>query len=384
MFWKYTIFELKILLQNRKQLFLGLLLVFFFPVYFQIYFNSEPPTLLSQKHEEKEIQSIAVNVLPLDIRETEENEEIFYNLTEQLSLVNMQIFYLGNDYGQEVTEYIEDGLRLNELRMEMHEKDNPFLSSNLTIPIEEIEKENEFLTYLKKNDLLEEDNPFVTSKFLIAITEMLSGVFLFIIILLICSDMLVYENEHQTVMRSLPVSFRTKATSKITLNYIFIILCLTLGVVLGIFRSSSVESIGNFNYPTLIFSPDGFIAVPIMEYVLYASLAVIVAVLMTVCLTLLLNTFVPNMYGVVLVGIALFFLPDLLYLIGIKAKILYPIKYIDISGVLSGGLAEQFNDTGITYWNSIFAMLGFTVVLIVFIFVYNWLRFRKKRNNTDK
>src|SRR5690625_516729 len=86
MFWKYTIFELKILLQNRKQLFLGLLLVFFFPVYFQIYFNSEPPTLLSQKHEEKEIQSIAVNVLPLDIRETEENEEIFYNLTEQLSL----------------------------------------------------------------------------------------------------------------------------------------------------------------------------------------------------------------------------------------------------------------------------------------------------------
>src|SRR5690625_4148998 len=104
MFWKYTIFELKILLLNRKQLFLGILLILFFPIYFQIYLNSEPPTLLSQKYAEKEKQSIIVNTLPLDLRGTEEGQELFSNYTEQLSIIGMQIFYLNNSYGRENTE----------------------------------------------------------------------------------------------------------------------------------------------------------------------------------------------------------------------------------------------------------------------------------------
>jgi len=379
MFYRYSKFELKILLLNRKQLFLGLLLILFFPIYFQLYLNTDPPTLLSQKSEESEAQSIIVNTLPLDLRDTEEGMEIFDNYTEQLSIVKMQIYYLSNDYGRETSEYITEGLRLNDLRLKMHEQDNPHVSSNLTIPREEIDKENEYLTYLQDHNIQEEDNPFVTSQFMMTAMNMLSGIFLFAIILLICSDIMVYENDHQSVLRGMPVTFGTKALSKVALYFTFITGSLILGVLLGTLRSGLKEGFGNFSYPTLIYTKDGFLAVSIMEYSLYVLLGMVIAVFMTVLLSLLLNVFVTNMYGVALAGFGLFFLPDLLYLLGIKAKLLFPIKYIDVTGILSGDLALQFGDSGIHYWNSVFGMLVFSIVITLVLYVYNWLVFRKRR-----
>lgn len=379
MFYRYSKFELKILLLNRKQLFLGLLLILFFPIYFQLYLNTDPPTLLSQKSEESEAQSIIVNTLPLDLRDTEEGMEIFDNYTEQLSIVKMQIYYLSNDYGRETSEYITEGLRLNDLRLKMHEQDNPHVSSNLTIPREEIDKENEYLTYLQDHNIQEEDNPFVTSQFMMTAMNMLSGIFLFAIILLICSDIMVYENDHQSVLRGMPVTFGTKALSKVALYFTFITGSLILGVLLGTLRSGLKEGFGNFYYPTLIYTKDGFLAVSIMEYSLYVLLGMVIAVFMTVLLSLLLNVFVTNMYGVALAGFGLFFLPDLLYLLGIKAKLLFPIKYIDVTGILSGDLALQFGDSGIHYWNSVFGMLVFSIVITLVLYVYNWLVFRKRR-----
>ena len=379
MFYRYSKFELKILLLNRKQLFLGLLLILFFPIYFQLYLNTDPPTLLSQKSEESEAQSIIVNTLPLDLRDTEEGMEIFDNYTEQLSIVKMQIYYLSNDYGRETSEYITEGLRLNDLRLKMHEQDNPHVSSNLTIPREEIDKENEYLTYLQDHNIQEEDNPFVTSQFMMTAMNMLSGIFLFAIILLICSDIMVYENDHQSVLRGMPVTFGTKALSKVALYFTFITGSLILGVLLGTLRSGLKEGFGNFSYPTLIYTKDGFLAVSIMEYSLYVLLGMVIAVFMTVLLSLLLNVFVTNMYGVALAGFGLFFLPDLLYLLGIKAKLLFPIKYIDVTGILSGDLALQFGDSGIHYWNSVFGMLVFSIVITLVLYVYNWLAFRKRR-----
>src|SRR5699024_11322057 len=104
------------------------------------------------------------------------------NYTDQLSNVKMQIYYLTNDYGRETSEYITEGLRLNDLRLKMHEQDNPHVSSNLTIPREDIDKENEYLTYLQDHNIQEEDNPFVTSQFMMTAVNMLSGIFLFAII----------------------------------------------------------------------------------------------------------------------------------------------------------------------------------------------------------
>src|SRR5690625_99718 len=380
MLYRYSKFELKILLRNYKQLFLGLVIILFFPIYFQIYLDSEPETLLRKKYAEKETQSIIVNTLPLNLRETEEGEELFKNYTEQLSIINMQIFYLNSNYGREMSEYITEGLRLNELRMEMHELGNPYVSNKLTIPIEEIEKENEFLNYLASNNLQEEDNPFVTSQFMLTSFDLLSGIFLFLIILIICSDMLVYEKAHQTVMRALPISFATKATSKILLHFIFITFCLILGILLGVFRSSTAEGWGNFSYPTLIYMKDGFVAIPIMKYVSYVLFAICIAIFMTVVLTLILSVFVQNMYGVALAGIGVFFLPDLLNILGLKANFFNPIKYIDVSGVLSGRLAMKFGDVSITYWNSILSMVLFTIILMGIIYVYHWFLFRGKNS----
>src|SRR5690625_1233246 len=222
MFYKYSKFELKVLLKNRKQLFLGLVLIVFFSIYFQIYLNSEPPTLVNQKEAEWEKQSIVVNSLTPELRETD--QEVYDNYVEQLSILGMQIYYLKNNFGRENTQYISDGLRLNELRLAMHEQGNPYISNSLTIPIEEINKENVLLNYLDDHNMIEEDNPFVTSQFMLAAINLLSGIFLFTIVLILCSDMLVYEREHDSVLKALPLSFGTKAISKVSLYFIFTVI----------------------------------------------------------------------------------------------------------------------------------------------------------------
>lgn len=379
MFFKYTSFEFKVFIRNRKQWILGLFLVLIFPVFFQYYLGTEPTTLESLKYDEKYKQSIVVNTLPHDLRDTEEGTNIFENHTTQLSSINMQIFYLIHQYGRKVSEYVEDGIHLNELRLEMHEKGNPYVDGSLIPPIEEIEKENEFLYYLRNHNLETEINPFVASQFLVAAVQTVSGLILYVIILLICSDMLVYENEHHSVLRGLPLVFFTKASSKVLLHYLFIIICLLFGALLGLLYSYSKEGLGNFSYPILVYTSNGFKAISIMKYLSYVGLGFLISVFMIVCVTLLLNIIFQHMYTAALSGIALFFLPDLFLLTGIKAKFLYPFKYLDITSVLSGVFAERFGASYVDYWHSITWMIVFTLLIIGLIIGQNWISFRRSQ-----
>src|SRR5690625_5010004 len=100
MFWKYLLFEFKILLQNRKQWFLGLFLILLFPLYFQYYLGEEPETLESQKANEKALQEVMLDVFPDEERENEEGNEIYGNLAEQRSLASMQLYYVATVPGK--------------------------------------------------------------------------------------------------------------------------------------------------------------------------------------------------------------------------------------------------------------------------------------------
>lgn len=52
MFWKFSLFEIKLLLRNRKSAFIALFLLLFFPLFFMYYSQEEPETLTEQKRAE--------------------------------------------------------------------------------------------------------------------------------------------------------------------------------------------------------------------------------------------------------------------------------------------------------------------------------------------
>lgn len=374
MFFKYSIFELKVFLRNRRRLFLGLILLLFFPLYFQYYKDIEHDSLEKQKLEEHETQKLMLNGLPHDLQDTEEGKEIYDNYAQQLSFVNWQLVSL---HENEAWYYVENGRVLNQLRMEMHEKGNPHVVSQNVVPIVEIEKDNKIYDYLDKHNLNLDLNPFVASQFLVDSAQIISGLFIYVIVLLICSDIFVYENDHQSVLRGLPVSFFTKALSKFILHFLFIILCLSIGIYLGYDRIVQASGKGNFFSPILVYKESGFEAIAIKEYLSIVSIGLLLSICLIIAIALLFNRVFNNIYVTALVGTGLFFLPDILHSIGIKATFLYPIKYIDITAVLSGELAEQFGETYIDYSHSIVWLAIFTFATIVLLFIINKLDYRK-------
>ncbi len=57
MFWKYLLFELKLLLSNRKNWLLGIVLLLFFPLYYLIYSQAEPETTEGERRKMKQRHS---------------------------------------------------------------------------------------------------------------------------------------------------------------------------------------------------------------------------------------------------------------------------------------------------------------------------------------
>lgn len=374
MLWKYTLFELKILLRSRKQWILGLVLILFFPLFFHYYHDTEQPTAQAQKEEEKSHLIAALDIVPEDLRDTPEGQDIYDNLTQQLSAINMQIYYVFSE-PEDDYNYVEDGILLNELRLDMHEKGNPYIPDYFIVPKEEIEEDNAFLTYLRDLDLKVENNPFVTSHYLLETVQFMSGLLIVIYILLVGSNMLVYEDQHDTLFGGLPISFMKKAMSKISVHFVFIITCLAAGVGIGIYRSNKIEGFGDFIYPIVIHTRDGFEVISLMKYFGYVLFAFLIVVLLVLSLALLLEVIFRNIYATVLAGIGLFILPDLLQIIGLKAKFAYPLKYTDITAVLSGEVAKEYGAPYIDYWHSVTWLILFTIFILAIVYIQNKLSF---------
>ncbi|WHT48983.1 hypothetical protein QNH10_04640 [Sporosarcina thermotolerans] len=177
MFWKYTVFESKLLLGNWKNWLLGIALILFFPLYFLYYSQIDIIDIREQKNNEVDDFMAVLDALPSSLRKTDEGKEIYNNLTQQSSLHNAQRFALWKN--KDFDEYFDNGIKLNELRLEMHERDNKGIHPDYVIPISEIQKEMALLQYYKDHDLPIIQDPYAASNYMPVALQLLSGVLFF-------------------------------------------------------------------------------------------------------------------------------------------------------------------------------------------------------------
>ena len=78
MFWKYLLFETKLLLHNRKNWLLGICLILFFPLYYSQYSQIDIKDLQELKNEEAKQMFTVFNAFPEELRETAEGEAILH------------------------------------------------------------------------------------------------------------------------------------------------------------------------------------------------------------------------------------------------------------------------------------------------------------------
>ena len=377
MLWKYLLFETKVLLINRKNWFLGIAIMLFFPV-FILYTNQTPSESLRDiKQVEVASNSLLFKSYGDELQEGgPEEQEMYENLTQQSSLVNFQTFYIRE--GDVSQDYVENGLKINELRLKAHDNGNPGLPEQFIVPREEIEKEDALLRFIQKENLELDSNKYLAVPHFIVALALLSGLPFVFFVLVSGSEIIVYEQRHQTVMSGFPISFMKKVNIKVFIHFIQTMVFLVLGLLLGHYFLSKELGSGYLTDPIVIYSAGGFEAITILNYLLHALLAMAVITLLVLYLSVLLNILFKNAFANVLVGLGLFLLPNLVLLGGAKFSFFHPLKSIDFSSVLSGTLAELLENSQIDFWHAILWLIFLCIVIVSVLFVKNKLTYRQK------
>ncbi|MCM3636976.1 hypothetical protein M3152_04520 [Sporosarcina luteola] len=376
MFWKYLLFESKLLLHNRKNWLLGIGLILFFPLYYSQYSQIDIKDMQKLKNEEAQHFHTVFNAFPEELRETVEGEAIYYNLTQQSSLINMQRFYLWkkDDYDK----YIEDGLKLNELRLELHELGNKGIHPNYVIPKDVIQKELAILRYYKIHKLPLVPNPFVASNYLPIALNLISGLLFCLFVLIIGSSMLLNDQQHRSVVGGFPISFMQKVSGKVAIHLVQVQLFLVLGVLIGGYYVAQKTEWGNFMTPVLIYREMDFVAVSTFRYVTYMFIAFALIALFLLLVFVLINVVTKNLYATILSMIVILLLPDLISVAGLKFNWLYPLKFLDISSVLNGTAAMEFGNDKLDFKHSYSWLVGLNLLAAAVLYGRNKLLYIRR------
>lgn len=375
MFWKFSLFEMKLLWKNRKIALIGLFLLLFFPLFFMYYSQDLPENLTEQKRAETQASYAIFYHLDLQRHDVPEAAEVFEYHTQIQSLLGMQVWYIGS--GEDGEQYIEDGLEINRLRLKVHELNNAGIPDYLVTPKEDILKENALLHFIKENDLPIDSESFITNNYFTDALSMVSGLLFLVVVLIAGSELMVYELKHRSVMRGLPLAFMKKVTSKVMIYGIFIYLFLLLGFSLGsLYLSAKIEG-NEFTFPILIYQNADYIAISAIQYLLYFFLGMALVTIFLLLLSILLNMLFKNAFANLLIGLGVFLLPDMAMAAGFNLSFLHPIKFIDIGKVLSGELAVELGNSFIDYWNAMAILGGMSLLLIGVIYVMDKMTYRR-------
>lgn len=376
MFWKYLLFETKLLLHNRKNWLLGIGLILFFPLYYTQYSQLDIKDMQRLKNEEAEHMFTVFNAFPEDLRETAEGEATYNNLTQQSSSINMQRFYLWKK--EDYDKYIEEGLKLNELRLELHELGNKGIHLNYVIPKDEIQKDMAILRYYKVHKLPLVPDPFVASNYLPVALNMLSGLLFCLFVLIIGSSMLVNDQQHQSVVGGFPISFMQKVSGKVAIHLVQVLLFLVLAVLIGGYYIAQKTEWGNFITPVLIYQDMDFVAVSTIRYLMYMFIAFALIALFLLLVFVLINVMTKNLYATILTMIVILLLPDLISVTGATFNWLYPLKFIDIGSVLNGEAAAEFGNEKLDFKHSYSWLVGLNLLAAAILYGRNKLLYIRK------
>lgn len=374
MFWKYMLFETKLLLNNRKNWFIAFFLLFFFLVFFIYYSQDEPLTLAEEKREEAKDMQAVFFYLDYLREDVEEVAEVYDLVTQQSSLINFQVYFIG--MGDDSEEYINNGLELNDLRLEAHKLGNSGIPDHLVVPQEDILKENALLNYIQDKELPIETDSFTTNHYVEDALTTFSGLLLLIIVLISGSELLTYETRHRTVMQGFPISFMTKVNSKVIVYFIYIYSFLLVGGLIGLIYTTSKHT-GDLAFPILIYQNQSYTAVSTTQYLLYMFVGFALVIILLLYVSVLLNLLFKNAFANILTSLGIFSLPYLIELSGISINPFIFLNYIDIESVLSGNLATIY---GVDYsdfihvFTVIIAMISITILSIYLINKYTYSR----------
>lgn len=386
MFWHYFLFEMRLLLANKKNWLLGFALILFYPLYYSHYSQLDFVKLSEKKQEEAEKFLEVFDTFPGTVWETEEGKEILDNLTKQSGLMNWQTLYLHNTgnsdgffgAGPNFHKFFDTGLKLNELRLDLHRRGNKGIKRDLIVPVDEILKENALYQYHVENDLPLIHDPYKASNYIPVALNLLSGSLFCVFVLLAGSSMLLNDQQHPSVMKGFPISFMQKAISKVGVHFVQIMFMVCASIGIGSYYVAKKTGWGDFRTPVLIYQNGDFIAVSGLRYLIYMLIAFGLITLLLLLTFLFVNLVTKNLYAAIVIILLVLLSPQLLLAAGVETDWLYPLKFIDIGAILSGDAAKEYGLEKLDFKHAYSWLVILNLLVISILYARNKLmHFRK-------
>ncbi|MBD7984907.1 hypothetical protein H9649_09950 [Sporosarcina sp. Sa2YVA2] len=386
MFWNYLVFEAKLLLSNKKNWLLGLVLILFFPIYYSHYSQTDIVGINEKKNAEAEKFIDLFDTFPGSVWMTDEGKIIREILKEQISLMNWQRLYLKTDgnsdgyfgAGTNFEKYFEAGLQLNELRLDLHRRGNKGIQRDHIMPVNEILKENALYRYHIEHEIPLVQDPFKANNYIQVALNLLSGTLFCLLVLLMGSSMLIHDQQHPSLLKGFPISFMRKTISKVGVHFVQLMLFMCASIGIGIYYVARKTGWGDFRAPVLIYQDADFIAVSVVRYLIYMVVAFALIALLLLLAFLLLNHVTKNLYASIVIILLILLSPQLLLAIGVETNWLYPLKFIDIGAVLSGDAAQEYGIDNLDFKHAYSWLVILNLLVISILYGRNKLIYRKK------
>ena len=385
-FWNYVLFEAKLLLSNKKNWMLGLLLILFFPLYFSHYSQLDIVGINEKKNEEAEKFIELFDTFPGSVWITDEGKEIRAILKEQITLMNWQRLYLKTDgntdgyfgAGANFEKYFDAGLQLNELRLDMHRRGNKGIQRDHIMPVTEIQKENALYRYHMEHEVPLVQDPFKANNYIPVALNLLSGTLFCMFVLLMGSSMLIHDQQHPSVLHGFPISFMQKTISKVGVHFVQVMFFLCASMGIGSFYVAQKTGWGDLRTPVLIYQDADFIAVSTLRYLFYMLVAFALIALLLLLTFLFLTLIAKNLYASIIIILLIILSPQLLLAAGVESNWLYPLKLIDIGAVLSGDAAKEYGIENLDFKHAYSWLVILNLLVISSLYGRNKLIYRKK------
>lgn len=374
----YIQFELKLFIKNPKNrimflVYAGLLLTISFFIFFRDAGNIEHTQYLQMNQ-----NRIAISTLSANVVEDPEYSGFYSKLYDQQQLVASQDVAVRFE---EDSWFVDAGLNLSQLQIEMHEfdeLDNLDDEVRAIVPsLHQAETNQVYLTYIDEHAIpLLRDHKHAAG-FLITFFESF-GLVAFVFLLLFTGSILSRDMEHTTMVKGYPLSYELKTGSKILIYTAASFLSISLLTLVFAGMTALVTDMGPLQYPVVLYQENQYTAVTLSAYAIRYSLYVLVMAIHVSAFSALLNTLTKSMYATLFTGLFLYFIP---FLVNIESFIWrwIPLQYYRVSTVMSGESAFQTGQNQLTYTSGIIVLLIWSMVFVGLVYGVQYLLGRQNK-----
>lgn len=364
---EYTIFEFKLYFKDPKNKFMYLS-VFCFLLGILVYIPYQNLGSINEKTQtELSLVRDTISSFPVHIvQDNPDTYPVYREILRESQLLAQQEVSL--TFYDDLNQYMLAGFELSDTRIKAHEIGFEGVSSSFLIPLEQSKRERVLYRYLIDHNIEIERNAENSSSYLIVATTFFSSVF-FVFIFLLSGDILTKDLEHKSLIQSFPLDNNKKVLCKLIVHTIMTLLLLIGIFVLVYVIASMVFGGGSMDYPRVMFTSSGYIAVPTILYLFNYFVLATIFLIHTILLVTLINCFLKNRYLTLFAGSSLYLI-SFLFSDSISILEYTPLNYLNPSSVLDGLSAQNYGQDSNTIYRAIIVLITWSLIYIITLSLY--------------